>query len=124
MEQFAVSDRQLLDSYCAGDVQAFEELMARYEGALLAFATRFLGDPSMGRDAAQDVFLSLWSERHRYESRGRFRAYLLSVTRNRCRYLARSRSHIVRWTNQLVAEGETRIQEAQEPERAGSGEGC
>ncbi len=70
---------------------AFEVLVQRHEALAFGLATRFLGDRSLGRDVAQDVFLSIWAERERYRPRGRFRSYLVSVTLNRCRHLARQR---------------------------------
>jgi hypothetical protein len=58
---------------------SFEILVRRYQAFVLALATRYVGDASLGRDIAQDVFLSLWAERERYELRGRFRSYLVSA---------------------------------------------
>ena len=70
---------------------AFQELVSRYQTLVLGLATRFLGDNTLGRDVAQDVFLSLWAERSRYKSRGVFSRYLIRVSLNRCHYVARQR---------------------------------
>ena len=69
----------------------FEILVERHQTFVYALAARFLGDRTLGRDVAQDVFLSIWAERERYKARGRFKSYLVSVTLNRCRHLARQR---------------------------------
>ena len=70
---------------------AFEALVLRHQALVLALATRFLADKNLGRDVAQEVFLSLWAERHRYRPQGHFRSYLVSVTHHRCHYVARQR---------------------------------
>ncbi|MBN2494309.1 MAG: RNA polymerase sigma factor [Deltaproteobacteria bacterium] len=70
---------------------AFAMLVGKHQQLVLGLAVRFLGDASLGRDAAQDVFLSLWAERSRYQPRGRFRSYLVSMTLHRCQTLARTR---------------------------------
>lgn len=68
---------------------AFEMLMRRHQPLVFGLATRFFSDKTLGRDVAQDVFLSLWSERNRYRATGKFRSYLVSVTLHRCHMVAR-----------------------------------
>jgi RNA polymerase sigma-70 factor, ECF subfamily len=74
--------------------EAFAVLVGRYQTLVLGLACRFLGDRSLGRDVAQDVFLSLWAERERYQQRHRFRSYLVSMTIHRCQILARKHRNL------------------------------
>ena len=46
------SDANLLDSYCAGDEEAFRELVDRYKNGLYAFLRQFLNQ----HDLVEDVF--------------------------------------------------------------------
>ena len=88
------TDDELMFLVRAGHQAAFELLVRRYQSLVLRLATRYVGDASFGRDIAQDVFLALWAERDRYESRGRFRSYLVACTIHRCHIVARqARSH-------------------------------
>jgi len=70
---------------------AFEVIVRRYQNLVLGLITRFFGEKDFARDIAQDVFLCLWAERSRYQARGLFRSYLVAMTLNRCRCVARSR---------------------------------
>lgn len=99
-----LDDEELMLLVKAGREAALEALIVRHQDFVLGFAARFLGDRSTARDVAQEVFLSLWAERGRYQSRGRFRGYLYRVTLNRCRYLARGRTSQRRAMNALGAE--------------------
>jgi RNA polymerase sigma factor (sigma-70 family) len=88
------SDDELMLLARANHQGAFEILVRRYQKLVLGLATRYVGDSTIGRDIAQDVFLALWAERHRYQSRGLFRSYLVSCTIHRCQIVARqARSH-------------------------------
>ena len=70
---------------------AFEALVVRHRQMIFALAARFLGNREQGRDVVQDVFLSLWAERHRYRAAGRFKSFLTSICLNRCRVVARDK---------------------------------
>ena len=73
---------------------AFAELIQRYQPYVWGTASRYLGSRTEGRDVAQDVFLYLWESRGKYESRGKFKSYLLTLTLHRCKYAARSRKNL------------------------------
>jgi RNA polymerase sigma-70 factor, ECF subfamily len=104
---------------------AYEILVRRHQTLVFALATRFFSDRSVGRDVAQDVFLSIWAERGRYQPSGRFKSYLVSVTFHRCKYIARQRRSHERKLSGLNQEVEVQaavselpLQEVLEMERA------
>lgn len=70
--------------YAQGDIDAFEELYARYEGALYGFCLRYLGDPDGAADAFQEVFKRVVDTREAYEPRGRFRSWIFTIARRVC----------------------------------------
>jgi len=55
-----------------------------YQGRLVRFAARLLGDPDAAQDAAQEAFLRLWRLRSRYQPRGCLQAYLFRAVRSVC----------------------------------------
>jgi RNA polymerase sigma-70 factor, ECF subfamily len=83
------TDDELMLLAKANHQGAFEILVRRHQKLVLGLAVRYVGDASVGRDVAQDVFLALWAERGRYQSRGLFRSYLVSCTIHRCQVAAR-----------------------------------
>ncbi len=91
-----LSDDELMRAVRAGRKDALAILIRRHQKLVFGLATRFLGDPTLGRDVVQDVFLSVWMERDRYQPVGRFRAWLVAMALNRCRMLVRARRGEVR----------------------------
>ena len=51
---------------------------------LLRFATHFLKDEELARDAVQDVFLKLWQKRDTLHEVENIEAFAMRMTRNRC----------------------------------------
>ena len=51
------ADEVLLLAYRAGDVRAFERLVARHEKPVWNFIRRFVRDPTTAEDLLQEVFL-------------------------------------------------------------------
>jgi len=76
------SDKKLLRWMRAGRPGAFEELFARYETRLIAYATRYIGSPDLARDACQEIFLKLISKPPRILICDSLAPWLFRVTRN------------------------------------------
>jgi RNA polymerase sigma-70 factor (ECF subfamily) len=71
-------DDELMQLAATGMTSAYAVLVRRYNRAVRSYAARVCG--AAGDDVAQEVFLKVWRERGSYEPRGRFRAYLFTVT--------------------------------------------
>ena len=84
------SDADLLDGIRAEDDGAFKALFDRYHADLRAFAASIAGDNPAG-DVVQDVFVEVWTRRHRIEADPSLRAYLFRATRNRALNARRGR---------------------------------
>lgn len=56
----APTDAELLASHCAGDPDAFTELVRRHRDRLWAVALRTTGDPEEASDALQDALISAY----------------------------------------------------------------
>lgn len=80
----ALTDDQLLQQFRDGQTDAFDLLFERYNRAVYAFALSMLRDPSAAEEILQETFLSVARSAKNYDSRGRFRAWLMRMVRNRC----------------------------------------
>ena len=105
-EDLADDDLMLLSR--SGRQDAFDALVRRHQSLVFGLATRYFADRTLGREVAQDVFLSLWAERERYRPRGKFTGYLVSATFHRCHYLARQRRSHDRKLGDFARESGTR----------------
>jgi RNA polymerase sigma-70 factor (ECF subfamily) len=67
----------------AGDGEAFNELVRRYQGMAYNVAYRILGNTEDAADATQDAFLSAYRAVKRFR-RGSFRSWLMRIVTNAC----------------------------------------
>ncbi|WDQ14976.1 RNA polymerase sigma factor [Rhodopirellula sp. P2] len=70
---------RLIGSIREGDQQAWQQLIDRYEGRLLAFARRRLGDQAASEDVVQETFVGFLVSLPNYDSRRKLESYLFSI---------------------------------------------
>lgn len=80
MSLAAEADRLLVGRVRAGDEGAWQELINRYEGRLLAFASSRLGNRQAAEDAVQEAFLGFIVSLPNYDERTPLESYLFSIT--------------------------------------------
>jgi len=79
------SDEALIVRTGRRDRAACGRLVERHLGRVMAFAQRTLGNRSDGEDAAQEVFLRVWSAAPRWRTgQARFTTWLYRVAMNVC----------------------------------------
>ncbi|REJ64525.1 MAG: RNA polymerase sigma factor [Planctomycetota bacterium] len=77
------SDESLLARYCSnGEMDAYEQLVQRYEREVYSYLRRFLGNAEMAEDAFQGTFLQVHLKCAQFQSGRRFRPWLYSIATN------------------------------------------
>jgi RNA polymerase sigma-70 factor (ECF subfamily) len=66
-----------------GDAGAFELLVGRYQGRLVAFLWNLLGSGDDARDAAQDAFVQAFSGLGRFDGSRSFRSWIFAIAYHR-----------------------------------------
>src|SRR5436190_4417751 len=74
------SDRLMIQQIRAGDSQAWEQLIARYEGRLLAFAERRLRDRATSEDVVQEAFVGFLNSLPNFDENRELQTYLFTIT--------------------------------------------
>lgn len=75
-----------------GDKEAANELVIRFEKYVCAIARRILRDPELVKDAAQEAWMKIFRELHKFDPRqAQFQTFLLTITRSVCLDLYRRR---------------------------------
>ncbi len=88
----AAIDGALIRRIADGDESALSELYDRYAGLLLALARRILGRQADAEDVLQEVFLQVWNQAVRYDTRrSAVSTWLVLITRSRSIDRLRSR---------------------------------
>ncbi len=75
-------DLELMLGVRRGEEASFEELLRRYRGPLVNYFSRWLRDPGLAEDLAQEVFLRVYKARARYRPDARFTTWLYRIATN------------------------------------------
>ena len=67
-----------------GNLDAFNSLVDRYQGAVYSLSYRLLGSREGAEDASQEAFISAYRAIGRFDG-GNFRSWLLRITANQCK---------------------------------------
>lgn len=84
------ADAGLVRAAQRGDADAYARLVQMWAGPLLRFCRRQLPATIDAEDVVQDVLLIGWQKLPDLEDRVRFRAWLYTIARNRCREVVRT----------------------------------
>jgi RNA polymerase sigma-70 factor (ECF subfamily) len=85
------ADQPLIARAKAGEIEAFEALLFRYQRQVLGTALRFLANRDDARDAAQEVFLKLYRHLRDLDPERPVAPWLYRVTINVCHDIVRRR---------------------------------
>ena len=77
------SDLDLISAVLHNDVEAFSELINRYQNAVYCQAYWLLGDVQEAEDAAQEAFFRAYKKINTFNGSS-FRAWILKITTNYC----------------------------------------
>ena len=94
MRNLLRNDEQLVSLVRLGDDRAFEAIVARYRGPLLAFCRHMLRSREDAEDALQEVFTSAHRALRADDRPVALRPWLYRVARNRCLNQMRRREHL------------------------------
>lgn len=117
-------DKELVDSWKAGDESAFEELVRRHQQRVFRLLMRMMGTREEAEDVSQETFLSLHRHGRRFRGDARFSTFVYRVAANaalnRRRSLGRSRNRIKKLAERQAA-GDDLPSSPRDPEDATSG---
>jgi RNA polymerase sigma-70 factor, ECF subfamily len=65
-----------------GDVIAFENIVRRWQDALVNLAFRFCRDPQRAEEMAQDAFVQIYRQLHKFRGEAAFSTWLFAVSLN------------------------------------------
>ena len=79
------TDEELVASATAGDLESFNQLVARWERPIYALAYRTLGREEDARDVVQEAFLRAYRGLKGFKGEAKFSSWLYRITLNLCR---------------------------------------
>ena len=85
MSATPVTDEELVTRAQAGDLESFNQLVARWERPIYALAYRTLGREEDARDVVQEAFLRGFRGLKGFKGEAKFSSWLYRITLNLCR---------------------------------------
>lgn len=73
------TDESLMSAYCAGEKEAFGELMRRYSRPLLGFLIRMTGNRQESEDHFQETFMRVHAKAETFDVQARFKPWLYTI---------------------------------------------
>lgn len=83
--QFMLLEQELITRSQNGDIDAFEELVAKYERKVFAIAYRFMGNPEDANDLTQEAFLKAYQSIKGFRQEASFSTWIARIVSNVCR---------------------------------------
>lgn len=117
------SDQQLVERVLAGQRQAFDELIRRYQRQAVAVSYRLLGNNSDALEVTQDAFLKAFTGLDSLQKPGAFGGWLMRIVSNLSLNFRRSRkSRSAAPLDELLAGGEPAHLDAGRDHHSSSGD--
>ena len=101
------SDARLVEDARAGDQDAFGQLVQRYERRLLRVIQRFVRDPDLAEDLAQETFLRVYERMDQFDASRRFGPWLFRIGVNATLDFLRRRKRRI-WASLFTDNGQER----------------
>jgi RNA polymerase sigma-70 factor (ECF subfamily) len=88
------ADAELAAATAAGDADAFERLVRKYERPVLSTIYRYVGDRAAAEDLAQEVFLKVWRRAKSFRGKSSFSTWLYRIAVNQCLNFRKKRARV------------------------------
>ena len=79
-----VTDQELVERILAKDVQAFNELVSRYENKVYRLAIKLTRNETLAEEVLQEVFLRVYEKLHTFRGESQFSSWLYRIAANVC----------------------------------------
>jgi RNA polymerase sigma-70 factor (ECF subfamily) len=87
-----LGDGEVVQAFLDGDARAFTEIVLRYQGRLLNFVYRTIGDRERAEDLVQEAFVRVHRHLHRFDPSRKFSTWIYTIASNLAKNELRNRS--------------------------------
>ncbi|MDG1480964.1 MAG: sigma-70 family RNA polymerase sigma factor [Myxococcota bacterium] len=79
------TDDELVRRFREGEVSAYSDLVMRYQDRVYGQCLRWMGNPRIAEEVAQDVFLAIYRALPRFRGESRVSTWIFRITVNHCK---------------------------------------
>ena len=77
-----LSDEQVVEAVIAGDVEAYGEIMSRYQDRLVRYVNRYCRDLDKAEDVVQNTFIKAYSNLNGFNTKLKFSSWIYRISHN------------------------------------------
>lgn len=93
-----LNDDQIIERTLAGETEAFNLLVRRWENPIYGLSLRMLGRDEDARDVCQETFLSAYRNLQKFRGEAKFSSWLYRIALNACHTRLRRKEEAVAWS--------------------------
>lgn len=82
MKKVEITDVELVEKFRAGSIEAFEEIVERYEAKVFQLAMRFTRNQQDAEEVMQDVFTTIYKKIDGFQGKSAFSSWLYRIVVN------------------------------------------
>ncbi len=90
--KLVLNEKTLIEKIKKGDIDAFSDLVTRYEKKALNFAYRMLKNSEEAEDATQEAFFKVFDKIHTFHGKSSFSTWFYTILNNICLDILRKRT--------------------------------
>lgn len=79
---YKYTDENLILKFQQGDLNAYNELVNRYQNKLLNFIYYYVGNLELAEDVVQDTMIRLYNKKHYYREIAKFSTWIYTIAKN------------------------------------------
>lgn len=102
-ETSATDEQAMVQALLRGDERAFEWLVRQHHTTLVRLALRYVGDPAIAEEVAQDTWLQVLKGLGRFQFRSSLKTWMTQILMNRARTRARRDRRSLSFTDAWLA---------------------
>jgi RNA polymerase sigma-70 factor, ECF subfamily len=87
-----LDDAGIVEAFLKGDERGFQELVERYQGRLLNFVYRIVGDRERAEDLVQEAFIRVYRHIRRFDPSKKFSTWIYTIAANLSKNELRNRA--------------------------------
>jgi RNA polymerase sigma-70 factor (ECF subfamily) len=100
-----LSDAQLVSQFKAGNNEAFEEIVLRYQAHIYSFIMSIVRNPDTASDITQELFIKVFKNLHKYNEENKLKNWMFALSRNLTMdYFRKNNKKIISLENQHIDE--------------------
>lgn len=98
-----MTDQSLIERFLAGDIEAFNHLVWKWEQPIYNFILRNTGDSELTKDLCQVTFMQVFKKIGRLKDKDKFSSWIYRIAVNQCYDEFKKRKRLVRKTQDDIA---------------------